>query len=118
MSWAENSFTVCHCEEALRRSNPDMKQYYVYILASQKNGTLYIGVTNDLLRRIFEHREGLVSGFTQRYKIHHLVYFETTDNIESAILREKQLKGGSRKKKLTLIETNNPDWSDLYDSLL
>lgn len=95
-----------------------MNQYYVYILASQKNGTLYIGVTNDLLRRIFEHREGLVAGFTQRYKIHHLVYFEVTDNIESAILREKQLKGGSRKKKLTLIEASNPDWSDLYDSLL
>jgi len=94
-----------------------MKNYYVYILASQRNGTLYVGVTNNLLRRIQEHKQGIADGFTKKYNIHNLVYFESTENIESAILREKQLKGGNRKKKLALIETENPNWSDLYEKL-
>ena len=95
-----------------------MKTYYVYILANYRNGTLYVGVTNDLLRRVYEHREGLIEGFTKKYNVHQLVYFESTDDVRSAILREKQLKGGSRKKKLALIETGNKDWLDLYDSIL
>ena len=94
-----------------------MNTYYVYILASHRNGTLYVGVTNDLKRRVAEHREGLADGFTKKYKVHMLVHFESTSSIESAIVREKQLKAGSRKKKLALIESGNPEWKDLFDSL-
>ena len=87
--------------------------YYVYILASKRNGTLYIGVTNNLERRMFEHKEKLVDGFTKKYNIINLVYFELTNDINSAILREKQLKKWNRKWKLDLIERDNPDWKDL-----
>ena len=87
--------------------------YYVYILASSKNGTLYIGVTNDLMRRLYEHKNKLIKGFTSKYKIHNLVYFEETDNIAEAIRREKQLKGWNRKWKIALIEKDNPSWDDL-----
>lgn len=86
---------------------------YVYILASGRCGTLYIGVTNDLERRMQEHREGLVPGFTKRYDVSCLVWFETYDRIEDAIGREKQLKKWNRDWKLNLIEAQNPDWSDL-----
>ncbi len=92
-------------------------QYYVYILASKKNGTLYIGVTSDLVRRIYEHKSGLVEGFTNKYAIHDLVYFEMTECIESAITREKQLKKWNRAWKISLIEKINPDWNDLYPDL-
>jgi len=92
--------------------------YATYILASKRNGTLYIGVTNDLTRRVYEHKQGLVEGFTKKYNVKSLVYYETVETIESAIAREKQLKGGSRKRKIELIELNNPDWTDLYESLL
>ncbi|NMC51505.1 GIY-YIG nuclease family protein [Candidatus Kuenenbacteria bacterium] len=87
--------------------------YYVYILASGKNGTLYIGVTNDLMRRLYEHKNNLIKGFTSKYKVCHLVYFEETDNIAEAIRREKQIKGWNRKWKIELLEKDNPDWEDL-----
>jgi putative endonuclease len=95
-----------------------MKSYYVYILASQRNGTLYIGVTNDLIKRVHEHKYNLVAGFTKKYNVHLLVYFEQSDNIESAINREKQIKKWNRKWKLELIEKKNPTWRDLYEDLL
>jgi len=93
------------------------KTYYVYILASKRNGTLYIGVTNDLKRRAHEHKEGLVGGFTKKYGVKNLVYYEFTDNPQSAIQREKHLKNWNRKWKLRLIEENNPNWEDLSDRL-
>ncbi|MBI3140759.1 MAG: GIY-YIG nuclease family protein [Rhodocyclales bacterium] len=92
--------------------------YYVYILASGRNGTLYIGVTNDLIRRVWEHKNGAVEGFTKKYDIHHLVYFEQTEDVSSAIQREKQLKKWERKWKLDLIEKTNPYWRDLYEDLV
>ena len=95
----------------------NMKQYYVYIMASKRNGTLYIGVTNDLVRRVYEHKNKLVKGFTAKYNVNQLVYFESTPEIESAILREKQLKKWKRKWKLELIEKMNPGWKDLYEEL-
>ena len=93
------------------------KAYYVYILASQRNGTLYIGVTNDIVRRAFEHREGLVPGFTKKYRIKTLVYFETFEDIGFAIEREKRVKKWNRAWKLELIEKLNPNWHDLYETL-
>ena len=94
-----------------------VKNYYVYILASKRNGTLYICVTSDLIKRVYEHKNNLVKGFTNKYKVHKLVYYEATKNIESAITREKQLKKWSRAWKLELIESVNPEWQDLYDEL-
>ncbi len=91
--------------------------YYVYILASQRNGTLYTGVTNDLIRRVHEHKEGLVEGFSKRYGVKTLVYFEPHDDIEHAIQREKNLKRWKRAWKVALIERENPYWSDLYPGL-
>ena len=91
--------------------------YFVYIMASRKNGTLYVGVTNDLIRRVFEHREGSVAGFTKRYDIKDLVYFEEHDEPRNAIQREKNIKHWSRAWKLALIERQNPDWQDLFDML-
>ncbi len=95
-----------------------MKKYYVYILASQRNGTLYCGVTNDLIRRVYEHKNELVEGFTKRYKVYSLVYYEVFDSIELAIEREKDIKRWYRKWKLELIEELNPLWEDLYDKLI
>ena len=86
---------------------------YVYILASKRNGTLYIGVTNNLERRIYEHKNDIVRGFTKKYKIHSLVYYEDTNDIYTALQREKQLKKWNRKWKLELIERVNPDWNDI-----
>ena len=91
--------------------------YYVYMLANRKQGILYIGVTNDLIRRVYEHREGSVESFTKRYGIDRLVYFETHDSIEVAIVREKKLKHWKRDWKTDLIEHDNPDWGDLYPEL-
>ena len=93
------------------------KQYYVYILTNKHNNVLYTGVTNDLQRRVYEHREKLVSGFTAKYNVYKLVYYEETASIEAAIMREKQIKGGSRQKKIDLIEGINPHWKDLYKDL-
>ena len=94
-----------------------MKQYYVYILASKRNGTLYIGVTNNLLKRVSEHKNNLVEGFTKKYNVHNLVYYETHNDTYCAITREKQMKKWKRKYKLELIEKSNPDWIDLYKAL-
>jgi putative endonuclease len=94
-----------------------MRDYYVYILASQRNGTIYIGVTNNLQRRIEEHQSGLVEGFTKRYHLKELVYYEQTPSIEAAILREKQLKKWNRAWKVALIEKANPIWKDLSKEL-
>ncbi len=91
-----------------------MRSYYVYILASQRNGTLYIGVTNDLIRRVYEHKHGVVDGFTKKYGVHRLVYVEETNDIGAAIEREKQLKWWKRKWKLQLIVRMNPNWDDLF----
>jgi putative endonuclease len=93
------------------------KSYYVYILASKRNGTLYIGVTNDLVRRVFEHKNDFIEGFTRQYGVHTLVYFEETGDAMAAIEREKQLKNWRRKWKMALIEKANPDWKDLWDEI-
>ncbi|OGY99644.1 MAG: endonuclease [Candidatus Liptonbacteria bacterium RIFCSPLOWO2_01_FULL_52_25] len=89
----------------------------VYILANKRNGTLYTGVTTQLPRRLHEHRSGAVDGFTKKYRVSTLVYYEVHEDMYSAITREKQIKGGSRKKKLELIEKDNPAWRDLSDEL-
>jgi len=93
------------------------KTYFVYLLASERNGTLYIGVTNDLARRATEHREGLVPGFTKKYGVKNLVYFETFADVRDAIHRETRLKKFTRKRKLELIESVNPRWTDLASDL-
>jgi putative endonuclease len=90
----------------------------VYILASERNGTLYIGVTSDLVKRVWEHQSDFVEGFTKKYKIHHLVWYEVHDNMEAAINREKQLKEWKRQWKITLIEKTNPYWNDLYTTII
>jgi putative endonuclease len=90
----------------------------VYILASKKNGTLYIGVTSDLMKRVWEHKNDLVEGFTKEYGVHRLVYFEMIEDMASAIQREKQMKKWNRDWKIELIEKDNPEWADLYDSLV
>ena len=95
-----------------------MKHYYVYILANKRNGTFYIGMTNDLIKRVWEHKNGLVNGFTRKYQVKMLVYYEVTTDVNEAIKREKQLKKWFRKWKLELIEKNNPEWRDLYEELL
>ncbi|MFA6094554.1 MAG: GIY-YIG nuclease family protein [Candidatus Paceibacterota bacterium] len=90
----------------------------VYILASKKNGTLYVGVTSNLIKRIYEHKHNVVEGFTQKYGVHTLVYYEVGESMEGVIEREKQIKAGSRKKKVALIESENLEWRDLCDELL
>ena len=90
----------------------------VYILASQRNGTLYVGVTSNLVQRVWQHKNNLAQGFTRQYGVHALVYFELHATMLDAISREKQLKGGSRVKKVALIEALNPAWGDLYPGLL
>jgi putative endonuclease len=94
-----------------------MKQYYVYILANQRNGTLYIGATNNLVRRVWEHKNDVVDGFTKKYGVHQLVWYELADTPLAAIKREKQLKKWNRAWKLRLIDEKNPDWKDLYDEI-
>ena len=94
-----------------------MKQPAVYIVASKRNGTLYTGVTSNLSLRIWQHREGKIAGFTTRYGCKFLVWYEYFDRMEDAIAREKQIKAGSRKAKLALIESINPTWRDLYEDL-
>jgi putative endonuclease len=94
-----------------------VKQPCVYITANRRNGTLYTGVTSNLAERAHQHREGLIAGFTKRYGCKLLVWYETLETMPDAIFREKQIKAGSRKYKLALIEAMNPDWLDLYDTL-
>lgn len=94
-----------------------MRKYYVYILASRKNGTLYIGMTGNLTRRIYEHRQGLQPGFSRRHSVKRLVWYEVHDTALTAIQREKNLKEWKRAWKVELIEKSNPDWNDLYRQL-
>ena len=113
---------MCHCEPpafGAKQSLADMltRQYYVYFMTSWNNRVLYIGVTNDLRRRVYEHKSGLIKGFTQRYNVKKLVYYEFCEEIEGAILREKQLKSGSRQNKNDLVIKFNPTWNDLSDKL-
>ena len=100
--------------------NKEMREhrYFVYIMASARNGTLYVGVTNDIARRAYEHRNGLNEGFTKRYGIHMLVWLEEHGDIYEAILREKRIKKWNRAWKLRLIEEKNPDWVDLFDQII
>ncbi len=93
------------------------KQYFVYIMTNPKNTVLYTGVTNDLKKRVYEHREKLLDGFTKKYNIAKLVYYEVFRDSYNSIVREKQIKGGSREKKIDLIDSFNPKWQDLYDKL-
>ena len=92
--------------------------YYVYIMTSGRNGTLYVGVTNDLIRRVYEHRNGLVEGFMRQYEVKRLVYFEETSDVQAALQREKNIKHWSRAWKMALIEKPNPDWRDLYGDIV
>jgi len=113
---------MCHCEErsdeAISGILPmEEKQYYVYIMTNKRNTVLYTGITNDLKRRVYEHKAKLVEGFTKRYNVNELIYYEASRDIESVILREKQIKGGSRTKKMELVNSMNPEWKDLYDDL-
>ncbi len=94
-----------------------MKIYCVYILASKRNGTLYIGVTSNLKKIIWEHKEKMVEGFTKKYNVNKLVHFEQTENVHSALQREKQLKKWNREWKINLIEEENPEWEDLYNKI-
>ena len=94
------------------------RQPCVYILASRRNGTLYVGVTSDLVKRVWEHKSDIVEGFTERYSVHILVWFEQHDTMESAISREKAIKEWKRRWKLELIERQNPEWRDLYPEIV
>jgi len=93
------------------------RQYYVYIMTNAGNTVLYVGVTNDLMRRVYQHKEKLADGFTRKYNVVKLVYYEILEDIQNAIVREKQIKAGSRHKKLELINGMNREWRDLYDQL-
>ena len=95
-----------------------MSSYYIYILASKRNGTLYVGFTSDLARRIYEHKNNFVEGFTKKYGIHNLVYFEECGDRDAAIRREKQIKEWKRRWKLEMIEKVNPEWKDLYEQIM
>ena len=95
-----------------------MKSYYVYIMATKQDGTLYIGVTNDLIKRVNQHKNDTFEGFTKKYQIHILVYYEQTEDVHEALIREKRLKWWKRKWKLELIEKVNPEWKDLYQDLM
>ncbi|MDZ3835842.1 MAG: GIY-YIG nuclease family protein [Rhodospirillales bacterium] len=101
--------------DTVKQSN---KRPAVYIMASGRNGTIYTGVTSDLVRRVHQHRDGLVAGFARRYRCHFLVYFEMNEDMLCAIAREKQIKAGTRNRKLALIESMNPNWTDLYGHIV
>ena len=112
-----------HCEErsdeAIQKEfEMNNKQGYIYILFSKRNGTLYTGVTSNLAHRVYEHKNKLLEGFTKKYNVDKLGYFEVFDDITKAIEREKQIKAGSRKNKIKLIESMNPEWKDLYNEIL
>jgi putative endonuclease len=93
------------------------ENFYIYILASQRRGTLYVGVTSNLTKRVYEHKRGLADGFTKQYGVHRLVYYEIAEDAEAALTRERQIKKWNRAWKLRLIEEHNPEWEDLYSSL-
>ena len=113
-----NVIPACFWQESSIKTMARPRQYYVYILASKRNGTLYTGVTSDLIKRVYEHKNNLVEGFTQKYNVHNLVYYEVTESIESAIRKEKQLKTWKREWKIRLIKKGNPEWKDLYQDIL
>lgn len=94
-----------------------IKTYYVYIMTNKYNTVLYTGITGNLIKRVYQHKNKIHKGFTSNYNVNKLVYYESTENVESAIRREKQIKSGSRKKKMDLIQSINSDWQDLYDNL-
>lgn len=106
---------MCHIELMQKFSE---RIYFIYILTNKYNSVLYIRVTNDLIRRVYEHKNKLAEGFTEKYNIDKLVYFESTEDIESAITREKQLKNWHKQWKINLVSFHNPQWKDLYHSLL
>ena len=112
----------CHCERSVAISffiyNTYMNEYYVYMITNKYNTTLYIGVTNNLVRRIYEHKNKLVEGFSAKYNLNKLIYYEVTTDVESAINREKQLKNYSRAKKEKLIKDFNPNKNDLYPNII
>jgi putative endonuclease len=119
---------LCHCEERQRRGNLETssassyniamnKQFYVYIMTNNRNTVLYIGVTDDLKRRVYEHKEKLANGFTKKYNVTKLVYYEVCEEAEGAIFREKQLKAGARQRKVELVNGMNREWRDLYEEL-
>jgi putative endonuclease len=113
----------CHREERNAgnyhpEQRTEMKKPAVYIIANNKNGTIYTGVTSNLIQRIYQHKQGLIEGFTQKYDCKILVFYEIQSSMESAIIREKQIKSGSRDKKLKLIEEVNPCWRDLYEDII
>ena len=93
------------------------KEYYIYLLTNQNNNVLYTGITNNLIRRVYEHKNKLQEGFTKKYNVNRLVYYEVYSDIADAITREKQIKGWSRKKKNTMVNQSNPDWKDLYEEI-
>ena len=112
----------CRCEEHSAEAISGTigvvsKQYYVYVMTNSRNTVLYVGVTGDLIKRVYEHKAKLADGFTSKYNIVKLVYYEVFEDIENAILREKQIKAGSRQKKVRLIDSTNREWHDLYDAL-
>lgn len=113
---------VCHpCgfrQGSIAESILVMKRYFVYIMASQRNGTLYVGITNDIARRAYEHKNDLVEGFTKKYKVHQIVHVEEFEDVNLAILREKQLKRWKRSWKIRLIEETNSKWKDLSEELI
>jgi putative endonuclease len=114
-----NAFINCNSVwKAGIQENYVNKQPAVYIVTNKRNGTLYIGVTSDLVKRIWEHKNNMVEGFTKRYNVHKLVWYELHATMESAITQEKRLKNWKRKWKLELIESINPDWEDLYNTIL
>ncbi len=114
----QSHFVIASVSEAISLINSMAKQYYIYIATNKGNTVLYTGVTNNLVKRIYEHKSKLIDGFTKRYNINKLVYYEIFDKVENAILREKQIKAGPRKQKIALINNMDPDWKDLYNNLL
>jgi putative endonuclease len=95
-----------------------MEQYFVYILTNKYNKVLYVGITNNLIRRVYEHKNKLISGFTSKYNVNKLVYYESFQSVFDAIKREKEMKGWKREKKVALINSFNPEWKDLYEELI
>ena len=95
-----------------------MKEYYIYILTNQYNTVFYVGVTNNLTRRVYEHKNKLVKGFTSKYNLNKLVYYEVFSDVRDAIYREKQIKSWNRKKKIEMIKKFNPEWKDLYEEII
>ena len=93
------------------------KQYYIYLISNKNNTTIYTGITSDIKRRIWEHKNNITKGFSSKYNLHKLLYYEIYNDPENAIIREKQIKSGRREKKIKLIESMNPKWVDLYDNL-